>query len=336
MVARTFFSFDNNAMLINGNPGTPIINNSDTPNGTVYTFVGGGGNEVTLNDVGGGGTRTTVFEDDQRARHTITNGNGLVANGTQVEAESLVQVRALDINGFPTGPTITLTVFSQNGVTGDVWGFASNTPLVAGTQYVKVGGNNTGSSTYTTFTACFGRGTLIRTPGGEVLVETIRAGDAVWTQRNPAARVAWVGRRVVDATADLAPVVFAPGALGNTTELVVSPNHRMCVDGWRVELLFAQDTVLVAAKHMVGLPGISRRPAPTLEYHHIMFDQHEMVEANGTLSESFFPGATTLLSIDQETYDELLRIFPKLRHDAYGATAARCVTALEARALLHA
>ncbi|MGB7269127.1 MAG: hypothetical protein WBC90_06350 [Albidovulum sp.] len=50
-----------------------------------------------------------------------------------------------------------------------------------------------------------------------------------------------MGRSTVNATGDPAPVVFASGAVGNAWETVVSPNHRMWVEGWQAELLFAQE-----------------------------------------------------------------------------------------------
>jgi len=39
-------------------------------------------------------------------------------------------------------------VFSQNGTTGDVWGYASDAPLIPGVEYEKVGGSNTGAADY--------------------------------------------------------------------------------------------------------------------------------------------------------------------------------------------
>lgn len=329
MVQRTFVAHDNNSMLINGDPSRPIINNSDTPNGTVYTFTGGSDRWITLDDTGGG---SDTFNDDQASSHIITDGAGLVANGMRVESESHILIRALDANGNPTGNTITLYVFSQNGQTGNVWGFASNAPLQSGTQYIKVGGSNSGSSAYSNFIACFGAGTLIRRPGGKVAVEAIRAGDRVWTQRDPEAEVRWAGRREVAAAGDVAPVVFAPGAIGNDRELVVSPNHRMLVEGWQVELAFGTVAVLVPARHLVGLPGVDRREGGCIAYHHILFDRHETVESNGILSESFFPGPVTMTGIDGSARNEVLRLFPELASDpgCYGETAAPCVTAREA------
>ncbi len=333
MVARSFFAYDNDSMLINGNPSTPIINNSDTPNNTVFTFTAGGGQRVTLNDVSGGGTSTTVFEDDQRARHTITDGGGLVANGTQVEAESLIQIREL-VNGVPTGPTSTLTVFSQNGQTGNVWGFSSNAPLVSGAQYVKVGGSNTGSSSYTSFVPCFVRGTHIRVQDGDSLVEELRAGDAVWTESG-VKPVRWIGQSTVTADGAMAPVRFDAGSIGNDRELNVSPNHRMLVEGWQVKLLFGEEAVLVPAKHLVGLPGVGTAPAAQVDYFHLMFDRHEIVEANGVLSESFYPGSVAMQGVAQDTRAELLRIFPDLidLHTEFGDLVLPCLSRREATVL---
>ena len=312
MSRRTFFAFDNNAMLIDGDPTTPIVNNSAMPNGTVFSFVGGGGGEVTVRDRRGGGSDPDIFEDDLPSRHIIRDGNGLVANGTQVEAESLVEIRALDAFGDPTGPVITLTVFSQGGVTGDVWGFSSDTALVSGTQYEKTGGSNTGDTAYSDFVACFGRGTLIRTLSEDVPIENVAKGDLIWTSAGGAKPVRWIGRTVVAADGALAPILFKTGAIGNNRDLLVSPNHRMLVEGWQVEMLFGEGSVLVPAKHLVGLLGVSVSRSTTCEYFHIMFDRHEIIEANGVLSESFYPGPVALTGASQNTRQELLEIFPEL------------------------
>ena len=338
MVARSFFAYDNNSMLINGNPATPIINNSDTPTGTLFTFNAGGGQRITLDDVAGGGTSTTVFEDDQRFRHTITDGGGLVANGTQVEAESLINIRAVGVGGIPFGPTITLTVFSQNGQTGNVWGFSANGPLSDGAIYIKVSGSNTGSSSYTSFVPCFVRGTRIRAESGTVPVEQLAAGNLVWTSGSGMKPIRWIGQSTVSGDGSLAPVLFRAGAIGNDRDLEVSPNHRMLVAGWQVKLLFGEDAVLVPAKHLVGLPGVSKQPAAWVDYFHILFDRHEIVEANGVLSGSFYPGPVALNGVARDTRTELLRIFPELADEGaeYGDMAVPCLSGRESGVLRQA
>jgi hypothetical protein len=43
-----------------------------------------------------------------------------------------------------------------------------------------------------------------------------------------------------------------------------------------------------------------------------MFDRHEIIEANGVLSESFYPGPVALTGVCQDARQELLEIFPEL------------------------
>ena len=173
MVLRSFFAFDSDSLVVDSSSnaaivGNPIINNSSTPNGTVFTYSSGGGTTVTLDDTGGSRNR---FEDDDPGDHVITDGGGIVANGAQVEAESIIELRALNSAGDPVGPIITITVFSQGGNFSDVWGFSSDTALQDGVSYIKTGGSNTGTSRYNSFITCFGPGTLIQTPGGDMAID---------------------------------------------------------------------------------------------------------------------------------------------------------------------
>ncbi len=337
MPLRSFFAIDNANLVVTsstngGLVGNGVINNSDTPNGTVFLYSGGGGTTVTLNDTGGGGNR---FNDDRASDHVITNGGGIVSNGTEVEAESLITLRALDGSGNPTGPTITITVFSQNGQTSNVWGFSATSPLQPGTSYVKTGGSNDGTSNYNTFVACFGPGTLIETPDGARAIEQVKAGDSVWTRQNGPQPVRWIGSTEVDGVGAFAPVFFAPGVIGNDQELVVSQQHRMFLQSAAAEMLFGAAEVLVAAKHLCGLPGVSLRSQPRIRYTHLMFDRHQVVRANGALTESFFLTAQSLDGIDQDHRNELLALFPSLNHgiEDFGSTAALTLKATDAGVL---
>jgi len=233
MVARSFYVFDNDDFVVtsssaSGIVGNGIINASNTPNGTRFTYTDNGAARVTLQDTGG---NPDVFEDDQSGSHIITDGGGLVGNGRRVEAESKQFVRALDANGNPTGPIITITVFSQNGSTTNVWGMNSDVDLIGGTSYVKISGSNTGSTRYDSFVTCFAKGTVIDTPDGARPIETLAVGDLVQTRDDGACPVRWVGQRAVMGVGNFAPIRFAPGTLGNDAVLRVSPEHRMVVDG---------------------------------------------------------------------------------------------------------
>ena len=228
MVTRTVLALDSAALLVDPtspsgkkfqDPGESIINNGNSPNGTIYRFQSGFERQaVTLDDTA---KNPDVFEDSQSGGHKIIDGKGLVASGQGVESESIISLKELDDAGNQVGPTIRLAVFSQGGKAGDIWGFATNDFLQPGARYVKTSGNNNGASDYDLLVPCFTAGTMIRTPQGDRAVETLKPGDAVWTQRDPALPLAWVGTARVEAADTLAPIRFEAGVLGNTAPLVV-------------------------------------------------------------------------------------------------------------------
>jgi len=335
MVLRTFFAFDNDNLAVSANPnggvaiGSGIINNIGTPNGTEFTYTAGGGTTITVDDNGG---NPDIFEDQDAFNHEIIDGGGLVANGQDVESESVIELRELDAAGNPIGPIITIYVFSEGNVSAAVWGFATTVPLQDGVSYVKVGGNNAGSSAYADYITCFGPGTDILTADGLRDVATINTGDMVWTLQSGYQPVRWVSRTEVLADGVFAPVVFSPGAIGNEKELIVSPEHRMFRQDGMAEVLFGSSEFLIAAKHLCGLPGVARRVGGRITYTHFMFDTHQVVEANGVYSESFFLSSHSVSGIAADQRRELLALFPSLQHGmgTFGDTAAMSLKGFEA------
>ncbi|MEX0285628.1 MAG: Hint domain-containing protein [Paracoccaceae bacterium] len=183
---------------------------------------------------------------------------------------------------------------------------------------------------------CFTRGTLISTPRGEVPIEALQPGDRVIT-RDGSLPIRWIGSRRVAAIGDFAPIMIQAGAMGNHSDLMVSPQHRMYVADPHAELLFGESEVLVPAKHLENGDTIYRAVGGEVEYWHIMFDTHQIVYANGSMSESFHPGQQALSSLDEDARNEILMLFPDLvEHPAtaYGATAARVLRKPEANYLL--
>ena len=97
---------------------------------------------------------------------------------------------------------------------------------------------------------CFASGTLIETPEGPRFVESLREGDEVNTLDAGPQPIRWVGHVRVPGDGVNAPIPIARGALGNIRDLWVSPNHRMLLRGSKAELMFGEDEVFVAAKHL--------------------------------------------------------------------------------------
>ena len=182
---------------------------------------------------------------------------------------------------------------------------------------------------------CFKAGTRISTPFGPRRIEELRPGDLVITRDNGVQPVRWAGRREVKGTGDFAPIRFAPGAIGNTRPLLVSPQHRMLLRSSNVNLLFNTAEAFVAARHLVNGKSIRQVEKDCIDYVHILFDQHEVIFAEGAESESYHPGRHGLNGIMDHAREELFAIFPELRSDpeSYGDTARPCLKEYEAKLL---
>lgn len=190
-----------------------------------------------------------------------------------------------------------------------------------------------------TFPICFTPGTMISTPDGLRPVDVLAAGDLILTRDNGAQPVQWVGRSDVSpadvrARSAFRPVRIAAGALGTgvpTRELIVSQQHRILMTGWKADLFFGKSEVLVAARHLVGRPGITlEEAAEGVSYLHVMLEAHEIIMANGTPAETFFPGAAALETLSPDARADLARHL-----EAGGITPAReALRAWEAAALV--
>ena len=164
----------------------------------------------------------------------------------------------------------------------------------------------------TTNVTCFTRGTLIKTDQGERPIEELAAGDMVLTMDHGYQPIRWIGSSKRAATGDLAPILIRKGALGNDRDLRVSPQHRMLLQGWQAEMLFGELEVLATAKSLLNDHSILRDEGGEVEYFHMLFDTHEIIYAEGCLSESFHPGKQGWKALDQATRDEILTLFPQL------------------------
>jgi len=147
------------------------------------------------------------------------------------------------------------------------------------------GGNHGGSPAESA--RCFLRGTAIKTPTGEALVENLRIGDKVETLRGEALAIRWIGRQTFKKSGRLwnesvMPIRIARHALDQRTphaDLYLSTNHALLIDG-----------VLIRVKELVN--GVTIAPAlppngESIEYFSIVLDSHEVVLAEGVPVESF-------------------------------------------------
>lgn len=266
------------------------------------TISGGDGDDTfTLVDLGEAGAGTV----------TIVGGEGSETAGD-----------TLDLNGQADRTTLNITVPSE-----EAGGQSGTVQLLDGTVV---------SFSQIENIICFVPGTLIATQAGLRRIEDLKVGDPVITQDNGIQKIGWIGKTTVSGRGRFAPVRFAKSVWpGATDGLTVSPQHRMLVKGYQAELLFGRTEVLVPAVHMIDGTDIVRQRVERVTYIHIMFEQHEIIFANGIPAESFHPASYGVGQLAENAREELFSLFPELRSNmgGYGDTARMTINAKEAKVL---
>ncbi len=252
---------------------------------------------------------------------TITHINDTpVSSGSTVLLPSGQQVQ---VNGDGT-----LTLIAD----GDIEDYAF-------TYKVSDGTNNDIGIVNVSQVPCFVAGTLIDTPAGPVLVENLKAGDFVTTRDHGPMPLRWTGQRKTRAEGAFAPISIAADTYGSHGRLLVSPLHRILIRDVLAQLLFGEEEVLVAARDLVNGTSVLRRAGGSVTYVHLLFDQHQVVYAEGLATESFLPGPQTKHSFESEIVDEICALFPDLdpvTGNGYGPPARRALRRFEAQLLAKA
>lgn len=200
------------------------------------------------------------------------------------------------------------------------------------------GGESIGLDPQQGGTASFCRGTLVLTPDGPRPVEALKPGGLVRTRDNGAQRIRWISTAELGAQSlarqpHLRPIRISAGALGDATpaeDLLVSPRQRVVVRSSVARNLFGLEEVLIAASHLIGLPGIDRdHEAESAGYVNLLLDRHELVLANGAWTETFYTEVEAMASLHPTERSEVLALFPEL----HGHPVRRIISGIQAHAL---
>lgn len=224
--------------------------------------------------------------------------------------------------------------------------YAFTGPLVvgSGTTYTILSNfDGTGNQPYSTFEEpiCFDAATLIETNSGLVAARDLAVGALVMTRDSGLQPIRWIGQRrmspeELEAAPKLRPIRIRAGALGADSpsqDLIVSPQHRILVRSAIAQRMFGAAEVLVSAKQLVALDGVEvADDLAEVTYVHFLFDDHQVVLANGAEAESLYPGPEALRMIGPDAMDELLAIFPQFKDEA-GAPARPLIPGRQARKL---
>jgi hypothetical protein len=269
-----------------------------------------------------GATPTLIAVEDDDPVFDEVDGSQALADpvtldGTSHPAGTTINT-AYDLINSSTGHRVTSFHFGGDGYQqGPVDGIVSTVELVPGTPYRfdRERTSHRQANAYDDYVACFVSGTRLRTPRGWTAVEDLGPGDLVRTLDAGDQPLRWTGARVVAGLGAFAPVRIPAGWNGLQRDLLVSPQHRMLVTGAGCELALGTDSALVSAQQMVKL-GLARpAPCPRVAYHHVMFDSHQIVIAEGAPSESLLASDVTLSGFDRDAAEEVRALFPELSVD---------------------
>lgn len=266
--------------------------------GVIYDDEFGTGDYLSYDT--GGGTVNSALDST-----SLYNADILLGDGSTMSVPVLVLQTAngdVFISEFPANPLDGLAIQSISLVslnTSDASGINRGVSDVQGATIV-----------------CFATGTKIATQHGERSVETLKVGDKVMTLDHGLQPIRWI--HFHDCPLDgversAKPLLIAAGSLGKGVpkqDLIVSPQHRIFVGGAGQLGTDFDDEALVPAKSMTALTGVRHMAGKRhITWVHFACDRHEVVSANGCLTESLLLLPMVLKGLTWQERRDLKAIF---------------------------
>jgi len=266
--------------VLNGDAGNDVLRGGSGDD----VLTGGDGDDVLMggsgNDVINGGAGNDILD----------GGSG---DDRFVFSSSAAAFAAAAATAAAAGGSDTIVGFDPEGDRLDLSTFGNFTLTQVGDDTVVTGEDGTQITVRGVTVAelegaiipCVVRGTMIRTPDGDVPVETLAIGDQVVSVDGTIKQVRWIGRRsyaraFIERNPKVAPIRIQAGALGGdmpTADLIVSPEHALYLDG-----------ALIPARFLTNGDTIS--PISSLEsvdYFHLELDGPDVVWTNGAPTETY-------------------------------------------------
>lgn len=175
-------------------------------------------------------------------------------------------------------------------------------------DYRLVGADREGAAAKFGDVACvrFARGTHITmASGAQVPIEELTVGDKVLTRDAGAQAVRWIGETTLRATGDYAPVVIREGALFNTRDLTLSPDHRLFIYQREDHIGAGRSEVLVKVRHLINGDTVVQQGGGFVNYFQILFDDHQIIYAEGIAAETLLVDSRTRAALPADATSSL-------------------------------
>ena len=162
----------------------------------------------------------------------------------------------------------------------------------------------------------------VRTPLGGRRVEMLNPGDMVVTRHNGLQPVRMIWTWTVTAAdmrkhPELAPIRLKPRAIGPmmpNRDLCIASGHRVLIPGYRIAGAEDQPACLmrVDGVALASDAAYSDFSVDEVTYYNLVFDQHEVVTAQGVPIETFRPSPKAINLLDLAAQQRLKDLFPEL------------------------
>ncbi|WP_370212161.1 Hint domain-containing protein [Roseovarius sp.] len=254
-------------------------------------------------------THALVLDSGQEGHFEIAKGSSLGTPGHRVIVDSCLTFRSAG------GGTIEMLVLVEIDGLGDVSGLYARAlaPLAPRTDYTLVGIDTDHARAKFAQIACvsFSRGTRITlATGAQTPIENLQVGDRVLTRDDGPRPVRWIGSSTARATGDLAPVRIRKGALNNSDDLVVSPDHRLFIYQRSDALGAGRHEILVRARHLVNGDTITQEDGGFIDYFQLLFDHHQIIYAEGIAAETLLVDTRTRGALPADLADAIENALP--------------------------
>lgn len=207
----------------------------------------------------------------------------------------------------PDGTLIDVLILTVSGDDDTTRHFLPLAPMAPRGEYELVASETETAPARLADIACvsFLAGThLTLASGAQKLVEDLVEGDRLLTRDHGPQPVRWIGQQVQRATGALAPIRIREGTMNAARDLRLSPHHRLFIWQRSDELGTGRAEVLVKAAHLINGDTVQREEGGFVETYQILFDNHEIIYAEGIAVESLLVTPQTRAALPDDVAPE--------------------------------